>query len=174
MFLSHVSQKFRISMNIYAFFCDSRWGNARSGCWHYVSEPPTLQLHCSSSSLQHLLTSLQHKMSHFEDIVGFNTQMQPAPFWLEVPVCVYHKLLFYTLAVPGRGVLSYHAENGVPVLRDIRAFRDWSQDLDPPAAAAVALGNTSNIQGLLPNITERVQVQTAQTQSIAVSWNMSG
>lgn len=79
-----------------------------------------------------------------------------------VRVIAYPKLLFDTIAVPRRGVLSYHSEDWVPVLWDVWAFSDWSQDPDLPTTAAWALGNTSNIQGLLSYITQRVQIQATQ------------
>lgn len=74
----------------------------------------------------------------------------------------YLKLLFNAFLVPGRGVFSYYPEDWVPVLWDNCAFSDWSQDLDPPSASTLTLGDTLDIEGLLPRITERVQIQAAQ------------
>lgn len=73
---------------------------------------------------------------------------------------VYLQLLLDALAVPGRGVLPYHTEDGVPVLRDVGALGDGGQHLDPPPP--LALGNSSDVEGLFPHIAERVQIQAAQ------------
>lgn len=77
------------------------------------------------------------------------------------PLSAYLQLLRDPTAVPGGSVLPDHAEDRMPVFWDVWAFRDRSQDLDLPVAGA--RGNTTNVQGLFPHITQWVQIQATGT-----------
>lgn len=71
------------------------------------------------------------------------------------------QLLLDMLSVPGGGVFSYHAQDRVPVVGEVWAFSDGGQDSD--MATTAAPGSTFIIEGALPHIAERVQIQAVET-----------